>query len=470
MLDTRGRVLAIVVIGMLGLTACGGDDAPTSTPTETGGEPSAPSTSTDEPEEPDHACTPGVAAMLPEGFDPETCWTADYATNPVFAGDTVFALVTDPMAAAPTDGTEPTPSLVAYEADSGKQIWASEPMPGPVSDMAAAEVDGKPGVGILLTETDEGDALTESSESWGYYAWPGDVDEDTPTEAPVHITAPINPDITGSTTVVWTDQGVLAGNQLLKPGATKFVEVTVDTEPVVIGDYDLDETFVSVSGDTFLSFATGVAYTEGGSEDGDTYNGWVARGADGAQTWDNLKGTPNTDDSLFGEGPSQMPLVIGDYALTVIPTDEDYTDYTLAWFDAATGEPATPKPADLTGAQPIGGAAAVMTNNVAALLTPNAKYLFLYWSTLALVIDVEAGTVTRVSSDFEITGTAIDDTTVYGRTENGAITIDLATATATAEKEGTEAIQVLNDGRGAFTASDGTGSGIEYLVVAERKG
>lgn len=465
MLETRGRLAAVIAVAALTLSACGGSDEPSSSATDdTAGPTNADPTPTDDGI--DNACTPDVAATLLDILDPEQCWSVPGASQPVLIDDTVFAVVVDPMAAQ--TGEEMPPTITAYDAADGSVLWTSDPLPGELHGIRAAETDGEPAIAALVTENDEGDAVTEESQAWGYLAWPADVDEDTPTEAPVHITAPVNTDVTAGTSVRWTDQGVLAGDQLLKPGATEFEQVVVDVEPVVIGDYDLDETFVGLSGDTFLSYATGVAYTEDGGEDGDTYRGWVARGPDGSQSWDTLVGTPNTDDSLFGEGPSVMPLVIGEYALTVTPTDETYTAYELKWLDAA-GNAAAPKPADLAGAQARGGSAAVMTSDVAALLTPNAKYLFVFWSTLSLVIDVEAGTVAWVDSDFEITGDAIDDSTVYGRTENGTVTIDLATATATAQKEGTTPLLELTDGYAALTVTDPNGNLPDQLVIAARR-
>jgi hypothetical protein len=462
MLDTRRRIVALAAIAALSLAACSGSDEPTSSPTDKN---DADTTAPPRSLEPENGCTPDIATSVPETLDPDECWTVPNATSPVFVDDTVFVLADDPNAA---ESGEAAAYVAAYEAESGTLVWTSEALPGEVRSMAAAEADGEPAIAVLVIENDEGDAVTEASEAWGYLAWPADVDEDSPTEAPVHITTPIGE--TSSTDVRWTDQGILAGDQLLRPGATAFEQVNVAPDPVVIGDYDLDETLVGVSGDQLLSYVSGVAWTEGGSEDGDTYLGWVARGADATQTWDFIASSANqAENAIFAEGPARMPIVIGEYALTVIPTDETYTTYQLEWFDAATGDPATPTPADLAGAMPIGGAAAVMTNNVAALLAPSAEHLFVYWSTLALVIDIEAGTVKWVDTDFEITGTAIDDTTVYGRTENGTVTIDLATATATAQKEGTEPIVALVGDYGAFTVADTSGSGTEYLVVARRR-
>ena len=53
------------------------------------------------------------------------------------------------------------------------------------------------------------------------------------------------------------------------------------------------------------------------------------------------------------------------------------------------------------------------------------------------VVAVGAGTVTRISSEFDIVGDAIDDTTLYASSANGALTVELATAEAKPLAEGT---------------------------------
>lgn len=466
---TPGRIAGLLVATALVLAACGESDEPT--PSGNQGEsadPTATPSDTPTAAAPEAACGLALTYQLPSTFDPDACWFVATGTDPVFVDDTVFALAED---TSNTTTEETLPTLRAFDLESGALIWDSGPLPGPVSDIAAAEVDGEPGVALVVTENDEGDAVTEGSQAWGYLAWPGDVEEDTATEAAVHITAQISE--TADTAVRWTDQGVLAGDQLLRPGASEFETVNVDPEAAAVDGHDLDEAFVGVSGDQLLSYTSGVAYRSEGPDEGETFFGWVARGADGSQTWDAIGSRPNEEDTIFGEGPSRLPLVIGDYALTIIPTDDTYAAFELEWLDVATGELATPTPADLAGTEPVGGSAAVMTSDVAALLTPSADRLFVTWSTLALVIDIEAGTVQSASADFEITGTAIDDTTAYGRTENGAVSIDLAAATATAETtaegEPASAVVAVEDGFGAFLMTN-VESGLDNLVVARQSG
>lgn len=458
MRGSRSTALGLAIVGALALSACGGDDGSATTD-----DAASTAETTEEAAPSENACTDALVAMLPEGVDPDSCWSVTDASNPVFVEGTAFTVVDDPAA---VETGEPASNLVAFDASTGEQIWASDPLPGPISQLAATEVDGEPGIGVVVTETDEGDAVTESSEAWGYHAWPADVDEDTPTEAPVHLTAPT--DETSSDRVVWTDQGLLAGNQLLRPGADAFEPVELDTDPILVGDYDLDESFIGVSGDALLSYVGGVAWQPGGPEDGETYRGWVARSADGSQIWDTVVGTPNEGDTLFGEGPIRLVAVVGDHVLTVIPTDETYASYQLEWLDAASGEAAQPTADDLAGSQPVGVSTDVMGNDLDALLSPDGKHLFLSWSTLALVVDVQSGEVTRVASDFEITSRAIDDTTVHAVTERGALTIDAATAAATPLGDWAHGFDVVAGDLGAFEVTDTTDT--DRVVVARREG
>jgi hypothetical protein len=455
MVDKRRRAVALAAGIALGVTlvACGGGDDDDSSPLEQGDDDPAPRGEKDDVE---NVCPADTAALLPEGFDPETCWTAPDADEPVFVGETVFALA-----------SEPAPAVVAFDVATGAQVWESEPLPSEVTRMAAVEVDGEPGIAVLVTESDEGDAVNEPSQSWSYLAWPGDVDEESPSEPAEHITAPT--DDTSFAEVRWSDQGLLAGDQLLRPGADEFEQVNTAPEPMVMGDYDIDESFGGVSGDVLLSYLSGVAWLPDGPDNGESFVGWLARDAAGEAVWDNvISGANEGENALFAEGPARMPVVVGDYALVIAATDETYAEFELAWVDAATGEAAEPTADDLAGAVPVGGVADVIAGEVGTLLSPDGQHLFAWWSTLALVVDVDAGTVQRVSSDFDIVGESIDDTTVYGSTENGSFTIDLATAEATALDAPQESLDAVAGDNGAFTVADDELGGPDSLVVARR--
>lgn len=89
-----------------------------------------------------------------------------------------------------------------------------------------------------------------------------------------------------------------------------------------------------------------------------------------------------------------------------------------------------------------------------ALLSPDGRHLFAFWSTLALIVDVEAGKVTRIPTDFDIRGVSIDDTTVYGTTENGNVAIDLATAKATSIEPSREVFSTVDNEFGALVVGD----------------
>ncbi|WP_116946875.1 hypothetical protein [Jiangella endophytica] len=468
MTNIRGRVAALLAVAAVALTACGDDSEPSAGETSTEAPSEAPSDEPSTPEEttPQFSCPPELSAELPDGLDPEACWAHPDLERPALIDGTVFAL--EPDASDPATARH----IIALDAETGDRLWKSEVLPGEVSALRATDVDGDPGVAVLVTENDAGDALTEESTAWGYLAWPADAggdeggdagSEDPAFEAEVHITVPQgeNP----HTEVSWTDQGLLAGDFVLKPGATEFVPVNRDPEPMVVGQYDLDEAFAGISGDLQVSYVRGIAYTEGGAEDGDTYVGWLARTFDGAEAWNTVTSTPNEEDLLFAEGPTQVTVLVGPYLLTVTATDENATAFEVAWLDSATHEPATPSAADLAGVEAI--VADSNPSSTGALLSPDGRRLFVGWSTQALILDVDAGTVTRVPADFEIHGSAIDDSTLFGTTENGTLTIDLASAEAKAIDPPHVSFDLVDGDHGVATLSEGVGE-TSYLVGGPR--
>jgi hypothetical protein len=381
----------------------------------------------------------------------------------VIVDDTVFALVAD----ASVGGELPPTSLVAFDADSGSQAWASEPLPGDVIRLAATELDGEPAIAALVVEQDEGDAVTEASQAWGYLAWPADVGEGDDAEPSAHVTAPAT-DPTAE--VRWTDQGLLAGDLFLAPGADEFTPAQVLPEPLVVGDYDLDESFAGVSGELMLSYVRGLAYPSGGPENGESHIGWVARGLDGTQAWDGVEAIPNEGDTaVFAEGPTQLAMVVGGYALTITSTDESYTAFDTAWVDAATGEPAEPRPADIAGTVPVAAATDII-GGTAALASPDGTHLVASFSTLTVVLDVESGEVTPVDTDFEISLDAVDDTRAYGSTENGALTIDWSDGTATPLDPPQQGVTAVGDDHGAIIVGEEEVGGTPTLAVGRVAG
>lgn len=455
--DRLLRSLAVLTIGALGAAACGGDDG--DQPTGDDGDAAAPTTSdVEEGPASDYACPPDVVAMLPETLDPETCWAVQSADEPVIIGDTVFALETD----VEVGGDPPPVSVVAFDADTSQRLWASVPVPGEVEHLAATEVDGEPGIAALVTGQDEGDAVTEASSSWNYLAWPADAGEDgaEEIEPAVDITTPVS-DL--SDYVWWTDQGVLAGDRLLAPGADEFVQVRVDPEPIMVGDYDLAESFAGVSGELMLSYVSGVAYPPGNSQHGETHVGWVARDLEGATVWDAVESFPNEGVNAFGEAPLTVAMVVGGYALTIAATDDSQTDLEVTWLDATTGEPAEPRPADIAGTFDV-------SFNSGALVSPDGAHLFASYDTLDAVLDVASGEATVVESDFDIGVATADDARAYGSTENGALTIDWNDATATAVEPLGEGIVAVGDDHAAITVTEIQGEVIDTLVVARMTG
>ncbi|WP_053206173.1 PQQ-binding-like beta-propeller repeat protein [Jiangella muralis] len=462
MSDTRVRLAAIVAVATFALTACGDDSEPSATETGTDAPSEQPSDQASTPEQAEFACPPEFLPDIPEGLDPADCWSQPGLERPVLVDDTVFALYPDPA-----DPDAPG-QVVALDAETGAQRWMSAVLPGEVAGLHAVDVGGDPGIAVLVTEQDSGDALTEASESWGYLAWPSEAGDgdDAPAgvEPAEHVTVPKgeNPHIE----VYWTDQGVLAGDFILKPGATEFTPVNMAPEPMVLGAYDLDESFTGFSGDLLLSYVRGQAWLPDGPSNGETYVGWLARSADGTEAWNNVVGTPNQEDTLFGEGPVQVVIVVGEYLLTITPTDENYTAFELSWLDAATNTAATPTAADLEGAEPSVTATDIMADTT-ALLSPDGKHLFASWSTLALIIDVEAGTATRVPTDFAVHGSAIDDRTFFGSTENGSLTIDLASGEATAIEAPRQPFDVVDGDFGAAILEGDIGEP-SYLIGGRR--
>ena len=467
MSTTRGRIAALLAVAAVALTGCGGDSDPSASETSTGTPSQAPSDepSTPEEEAPQFSCPPELAATLPESLDPESCWAHPDLERATMTDGTVFAL--EP------DATDPSTArhILALDAETGERLWKSEVLPGPVSAMRATEVNGAPGVAVVVTEDDAGDALTEASTAWGYLAWPADAggeeggdagSADPSFPAEVHITVPQgeNP----HTDVYWTDQGVLAGSHFLATGADEFVPVNRDPEPMLVGDYDLDEYFAGVSGDLLISYVRGIAYEV--SENGDTYVGWLARTFDGAEAWNTVTSTPNEEDLLFAEGPNQMTMLVGPYLLTIAATDENATAFEVAWLDAATHEAASPSAADLAGVQPVIADSGPL-GGAGALLSPDGRHLFTGWTNGALILDVEAGTVTPVATDFAIQGSAIDDSTVYGSTENGTLTVDLASGEATAIEPPRASLEMVDGEFGAAVLEGAVGEP-SYLVGGRR--
>jgi len=419
-----------------------------------------------------NACPDDVRVRLPDGFDPATCWSVAGVHEPVLVGDRVFG-VAPVDGKVPTDGSLPPLALAAFDVATGARVWVSDPLPGEVIRTAAVDLDGDPGVAVLVSEEDDGDAVTAASVGWGYLAWPADVGEDgvdSDGEPAVHVVGPSeqSPSIYATR---WTEQGLLAGDGLLRPGADDFAPVVRDVEPMLIDEvYDLGETFSGVSGggDVLLSYVNGVAWPEGGPDDGNSYVGWLARDPDGARIWDSVIAFPNQNDIVISaEGPDRLPVVVGDYALTIAATDDGNTDFTVEWLDAASGQPATPTAADLAGSVPNNGVGEV----VQAQLSPDGRYLTAHTSEMTLVVDVEAGSVQRVASDFAIDGAAVDDTTLYGTTDNGSVTVDLATAVATPAAEGSLEIDAVAGDTAVLGAGDAASVdllGLDALVVARR--
>lgn len=415
------------------------------------------------------ACDAGIRPRLPEGFDPDTCWAVPGPIDPVVIGDRVFALFQD--GEVPQDGITAPLVVVAYDAATGERAWTSAPLPGTVRGLHPVEVEGGPGIAVLADEPDEGDAVTSPSVGWGYLAWPADVDGPPTDEPAVHVSEPTDETSLEFAPVLWTDQGVLAGDRLLRPGADAFEPVVVDAEPMEVDEtYDLDETVVGVAGEVVLAHVSDIAFPAGGPDDGNSYVGWRAHHLDGTTAWDAVTSFPNQGDIVISaEGPARLPIVVGDHVVTIAATDETYTDFTVEWLDAATGAEARPTPDDLAGATPTGGQADVIAGDIATLLSPDGRYLFAQWSTLALVVDVEAGTVARVASDFAIRATAIDDAAAYATTDNGSLMIDLATAEAEPLPEDTLAVAGIADEVAAFTLDDHDLSTPDQLVVAHRR-
>ncbi|PZF79196.1 PQQ-binding-like beta-propeller repeat protein [Jiangella anatolica] len=468
MTNIRGRVTALLAVAAVALTACGDDSEPSADQTSTDAPSEAPSDEPSTPEEttPEFSCPPQIGAELPEGLDPDNCWSHEGLERPALIDGTVFAL--EPDASDPATDRH----IVALDAETGERLWKSEVLPGQVSALRATEVGGKPGVAVIVTEDDAGDAVTEASTAWGYLAWPADAggDEggdagsaDPSFPAEVHITVPQgeNP----HTEVYWTDQGVLAGDFVLKPGATEFVPINRDTEPMVVDQYDLEEYFAGISGDLAISYVLGQAWTEDGGEYGDTYFGWRARTFDGAEAWNTVASKANVEDSIYADSPIEVAMVVGPYLLTISATDENATAFEITWLDAATHEPATPSAADLAGANPV-----VANSNpsaTGALVSPDGKRLFIGWSPQGLILDVEAGTVTPVAADFAIQGLAIDDSTVFGATENGTLTVDLASGEATAIEAPRQSFDIV-DGEFGLATIEGAVGDPSYLVGGRR--
>lgn len=445
--------LTAALLTALAAGACGGDEPDPSADASAGESPSdAPSTPSGEG--PAEVCTPDLSSKMPAGLDPETCWSLYDGEQPVFTDGKLFALADNPDVAD-------NPTIVAFDPANGELLWTSEPVESEDATLRAVEVDGEPGVAVLAVQRNEGDALNEDSRQWAYLTWPADSDSDEPVAPSAEVTAPMTEGARDD--IVWSEQGVLAGDKFLAADAAEFKPVKLENEPVYVGDYDLGESVVGFSGELMISYVRGVAWTDGGGENGDTHSGWLARSLDGKQQWNTITSKPNKEDSLFGEGPSPLAVVVGDYLLAITPTDEEGTDFTVAWANASDGKAATPSPDDLAGTQP----AAYETGTYGVpLLTPDGRYLFASVNEQALIIEVESGTVTQIESDYPITGRAIDNEAVHGTTPNGTVVIDLETGEAAPFELSHQSVDVSD---GEYGAAVMKGSGPEDFVVVGRR-
>jgi hypothetical protein len=411
----------------------------------------------------DVRCGREVTDTLPEDFDPETCWTLLRAFSPVLVGDRLFGLRV-------TGNDDPEGSgtvVVGYDLATGEKVWTSGLLPSDAAGLAAADVDGEPGIAVLVTETDEGDAVTAETTSWGYMAWPADAETDgtgaKSADPPVHITTPY--DAPTYTDLVWNDQGLIAYDALLAAGADEFTPFEREPEPIAVGSFSLSEKLVGPSGDLVLWYVRDIAYD--GTSDGAVYDGWQARKPDGSKAWDSITDVPASDEVVQSAGGlTGLPVLVGGYALTVTATDATNTAFEVEWLDAATGAAATPSADDLAGADALGVLGDSLASDVVAQVAPDGAHVFLSWNEVAIVVDVEAGTATPVESDFAISAQGIDETAVYGTTPNGALTVDLATAEATPLEDPLRGPDVVSDDYAVFDIQ--ATPGIDELAIVGR--
>lgn len=108
-------------------------------------------------------------------------------------GDRLFGVV--PVGPVPVGSRTPPLALAGFDLATGAQVWTSDPLPGKLRSITAVDVEGEPGVAVLVTEADDGDAVTAASVAWGYLGWPADVDEDSPGEPAVHVVGPTDTDL-----------------------------------------------------------------------------------------------------------------------------------------------------------------------------------------------------------------------------------------------------------------------------------
>jgi hypothetical protein len=405
---------------------------------------------------PEARCTAEITDTLPEGFDRESCWAVVGLVDPVLAGDRVFAVEFDTEQRAGT-------VVVGFDPATGEQVWQSTGLPGPVIEFAPTEVEGEPGVAVVVTVADEGDAVTEPFDYWGYLAWPADDAGGGQSPPPVHISTGADNVTFGD--LVWTEQGLIINDEhLLRSGDDEFV--AIDHELGFPGD----ETamLVGPSGGLLLWYVMDTGLFADESPD-HAIGAWRASRPDGTVAWETPIDVPSGQGEVSDEEPVNIPALVGGYVLNILVTGGADGAYEVEWLEAATGEQAQPEPEDLAGAIARGVESdTIGITGTAAWATPDGGHLYSRWANGSVVVDVETGVATPVESDYAIAVNGIDEDVVYGSTDNGRLTIDLATGEATPVEESRQAPVEINDRYGVFfipTSGDRTLPG---LAIARR--
>lgn len=395
----------------------------TSTPEGTSGEGSAPGAT---------ACTPEQADAVGEGFDKAACVSlgADLV-SPTLVDDTVWAWVDNDHVAA-------------YDAATGAEVFRADKPKGAIGidSIAAIEVDGEQMVAAMVAVTDPGDAVNAPSEGWQLLAWPADAAEAGSPEPAIDAFVEVtegNADPTNSD-AFWGNRGVMIDLWYLAYDATEFATYKLPLEYKLPNSEDPtppEPYYVGTSQDVALG------YIEAVDVDARNVAGFFAVDASGEELWNHLSVTPGADDVFVGyEGPTHVEAVWGAYALDITMA-ESGDGGEVNWYDAATGEEATPTPDELAGANIRG------FDNV--VITPDGTYLAFSAAeadsdvTRTFILDVASGAITRVNSENELRAESMIGTTLYatslGAAGGGAV-VDVTTGEATPMESGTAPIAV----------------------------
>ncbi|MGJ3508590.1 hypothetical protein [Enemella sp. A6] len=228
-------------------------------------------------------------------------------------------------------------------------------------------------------------------------------------------TPTVVPEMRVTSTNVWDQKGVL------DIAAKKWTRTDRSLDHTTVEPYRrLQTTPVAMFGGNLVLTVSGDALVTGESRTVQVVGLFAVTPAN-AVVWQTLDRTgPGSGDRTAVAG------YLGAYVLQL--TGPDTGPWQIAWYDGETGRPTDPKPADLAGLR--GGTAGLVTPGQ-LIATDDGRYLALATpdtpTNLTAVIDVEAGTVTPITTPSTTSVSAMTNTTAYLSPQHGKkSSVDLA--------------------------------------------